>query len=150
MKNVLKITIVGLISLFVNALNAQSTPIPPTPPTPPNSTHHSSSSSVSRTTSSSNGEKNVDISIHNSDDRYKVRATFSKNMTENVQEKIQEVFGKTSKKVWTKKKDGELIYKITLSKGRLNATLYKDLANDNLILEFEDLFQDIRDYLSND
>ncbi|WP_196896048.1 hypothetical protein [Aureivirga marina] len=153
MKNVLKIAIVCVITLFVTELKAQTPPTPPTPPNHSSETHTSSTSSrvsISRSNSRVNGRNNLDISIHNSDDRYKVRASFTRKRTNEIYEKIADVFGKSSEKKWEKRKEGELIYRITLTKGKLNGVLYKDIANERMITDFEDLFQDIRDYLSNE
>lgn len=156
MKTITKILASATLLFGMIITNAQTVPPPPTPPKTNHSEHsdkNSSSYSYSISSSDDDGQNkktNVSVSISNSDDSYSFRAKFP---TEKQKEIKNVLFKEMSTKnhsvsrgkdIWNSNSNGDEVYKISLSLGKLSMHLDKDIASSSLAKKFENLGKTIR------
>lgn len=146
MKTIINITI-ALVITGLQLCSAQTTPTPPEPPQTPSTTLSSTSGNykVSINSSDSNTGENISFSVTNRDDRYSLKASFPKGISPELLAYLMEQMGsrnlvqKGGKTQWIANVDGEEVYEISLSKGRLQLYIDKEIASDELIEKFGDI-----------
>lgn len=118
-------------------------------------TSSSSTSKVSVSYSDdSPGKRNyrVSISINNDDETFEVNASFPGDRTEKLKKFLKEQLETKmthtgSSYYWHSKNKGETIYKVKLKRGRLTAFLDKEMVSIDLVDDFIDVFQDLKEVI---
>jgi hypothetical protein len=135
----------------VISINAQSTP--PTPPTPPTVT--SSGTSYSITVDNDDNEThNSSVSISQSDDAYKLKASYHKSKNNGVKKLLLEQLGKNGLKIdgntylWSDSKNGNEVFECKLTNGRLRIYLDLDYTSDAFLEKVKAMGQELKYYVS--
>jgi len=156
MKNRLKIVASMMVLLIATGLQAQKTPKRPKTPKVHKSEHSdetSSSYSYSISTSEDDGQNkgtNVSVSISNSEDSYTFRSKFPSDKLKEIRHVLTKEMSSKNHTVykgrdsWNSDSNGEEVYKVSLSNGKLSMYLDKDIASASLIEKFETLGVTIR------
>ncbi|SHG77632.1 hypothetical protein [Winogradskyella jejuensis] len=132
------------------SVNAQSTP--PTPPTPPN---QSSGTSYSISIENDDDEThNSSVSISESDDNYKFRASYHKSKNEGVKQILLNKLGKDGLKVngntylWSQSESGDEVFECKLTNGKVRIYLDLEFASDKFLTKLKNMGQDLKYYIS--
>lgn len=113
----------------------------------------SSSSKVSISSYSSDDHKKnyrISISITNEEDTYQVIASFPEEKTEKLKRFLKDhletnMTHSGSSYYWHYKNKGETGYKVKLKRGKLNAFLDKELVSLDMVEDFMDAFQELKE-----
>lgn len=158
MKTIINL-ILSILFAGIGTISAQVMPDPPPPPpAPPVAPQVDSESNYSITVNSSDTEsgENISYSLTNTDDTYKVRGRFPKRFSEEIKSYILEEMGRSkmntsgNKTSWKAVSNGDEVYEITTSPGKLNMFIDKEVASNNLIEKFGEMGLYIKDIISED
>lgn len=149
--NILASLILLLISTIVQAQTVTTNKSSTTTSVHSDSDDGNSSYSYSVSNNKSNNQNsNVSVSISNSNDSYSFRARFSQAKNKEIKAILsKEMSSKNhttskNKDYWESKSNGEEVYKISLSRGKLSMHLDKDIASNSLAKKFEALGLTVR------
>ncbi|RNC88243.1 MAG: hypothetical protein ED556_03400 [Winogradskyella sp.] len=144
-------TAIALLFVMLSS-NAQSAPEPPLPPETPKTT---TSKSYSVSIENDDDEAtNSSVSISQSDDAYKFRASYHKSKNEGVKKLLLEKLGKKGLKVsgstytWSDNSGGDDVFECKLTNGRLRMYLDLDYASDTFSNKIKILGQDLKYFIS--
>lgn len=153
--------IIFLSSLFISlGTSSFAQQIQTTPSTPITSTTVSTSSSTNSNyvVSVSNGDRddkgNLSIAISETDDSYKLRASFSSKYDAVIKDLLLNKFGSENPEgegaefEWTLEGSEEEVYNVKFSSGKIRMELDKEQAAGTLIEKFVITGQEIKEFLS--
>ncbi|MBO6605457.1 hypothetical protein [Psychroserpens sp.] len=133
-------------------LNAQGTPEPPATPEPPKTT---SGTSYSISVDNDNDYKsNSSVSIKNTNDYYKFRASFDASKNGKLEEFLRNNLGEDNLKisgssyVWTTSANGDEIFECKLTMGHLRIYLDRNASNSKLYNKIKDLGETLKAEIS--
>ncbi|WP_299115457.1 hypothetical protein [uncultured Winogradskyella sp.] len=140
-----------IMALFSTlSLSAQTTPEPPTPPSVT-----SSGTSYSITIDNDDDETlNSSVSISQSDDTYKFRASYHKSKNQGVKQILLDKLGREGLKVngntylWSESKNGDEVFECKLTSGKLRIYLDLESTSDKFLAKLKNMGQDLKYYIS--
>lgn len=141
-----------LLVMGLSKLNAQSAPEPPATPEPPRTT---TGTSYSISVDNDTDEKsNSSVSIKNTNDYYKFRASFHADKNSLLQETLVKELGREHLKIngntytWITEQDGDEIFECKLTKGHLRIYLDRNAASSKFFNAIKELGEDLKAQIS--
>lgn len=144
--------VVALFALGLFSVNAQNTPEPPATPEPPKTT---TGTSYSVSVDNDKDEtSNSSVSIKNTNDYYKFRASFHESKNGKLFETLVNSLGRDnleisgSSYIWTSTQNGDDIFECKLSKGHLRIYLDRNASSAKFYESIKTLGEDLKSQIS--
>lgn len=147
------ICLTALVFLFsLTVVNAQSNP-----PKPPTVSSVSATSGTSYSISIENDDDkahNSSVSISESDDTYKFRASYHKSKNDGVKQILLDKLGEKGLQIkgntylWSETESGDDIFECKLTSGKLRIYLDRQFASDKFLNKLKNIGQDLKYYIS--